>query len=192
MTPLSLPDKLLALHQALDGATIPHAFGGAIALAYCTGEPRGTVDIDLNVFVDTSEARRVFHELPRGIASGEDDVSAAVADGQVRLFWDTTPVDLFFGYHPFHAEVARRIRLVPFAGQVVPVLACEDLLVFKAFFARTQDWADIEAMVATDSLDIPAACERVAALLGTDHPSYRTLLDHLRSPPPDSSTPRLS
>jgi hypothetical protein len=29
-------DKLLALHHGLETAGIAHAFGGAIALAYCT------------------------------------------------------------------------------------------------------------------------------------------------------------
>ena len=138
MSRLTLPSKLLALHDALDDAGIAHAFGGAIALAYCTGEPRGTVDIDLNLFLDSSGARRVFDVLPTGVATDDKDVAAVLADGQVRLFWDTTPVDLFFAYHPFHAEVADRIRLVPFAETVVPVLSCEDLLIFKAFFSRTR------------------------------------------------------
>ena len=43
------------------------------------------------------------------------------------------------------------------------------------------------AMAATDALDLPAACQRVAALLGTDHPSYRALLattGSKYSPPP--------
>ncbi|MDQ1395101.1 MAG: hypothetical protein QOG64_360, partial [Acidimicrobiaceae bacterium] len=43
----SLAERLLVVHAGLDGARIPHAFGGAIALAYCTEEPRGTRDIDV-------------------------------------------------------------------------------------------------------------------------------------------------
>jgi hypothetical protein len=46
-----LAQRLLAVHAALDDAGLPHAFGGAIALAYCTLEPRGTRDIDVNVFI---------------------------------------------------------------------------------------------------------------------------------------------
>src|SRR5659263_502227 len=43
MTEPSLPDKVVALDRALDDASIDHAFGGALALAYYA-EPRSTVD----------------------------------------------------------------------------------------------------------------------------------------------------
>jgi hypothetical protein len=193
---LTLADKLIEIDRALDDAAIPHAFGGAIALAYCTGDPRGTVDIDLNVFVESTEARRVLAALPPGVTSGGDDVAAAGRHGQVRILWATTPLDLFFNYHPFHSDVARRARRVPFIDTMIPVISCEDLVVFKAFFARTQDWADIEAMVATDAIDNGAACERVAGLLGVDHPSYVRLVDTVQSPvaqgqsPPPLPSPR--
>jgi hypothetical protein len=188
----TLSEKLLALHQSLDAAGVPHAFGGAIALAYCTGEPRGTIDIDLNVFVQTAEAERIFDDLPEGVTTSAADVAAAVADGQVRLFWDGTPVDLFFSYHRFHRDVAQRVRSVPFADNLIPVLSCEDLLVFKALFARTKDWADIEAMAATDALDVRVACERVASLLGRNHAGYLRLLATLESHPgPSPPLPRL-
>jgi len=38
-----LGDQLLAVHDGLDAAGIPHAIGGAIALGYCVLEPRGTL-----------------------------------------------------------------------------------------------------------------------------------------------------
>ena len=38
--------------------------GGAIALAYCTLDPRGTRDLDFNVFVGAERAREVFAALP--------------------------------------------------------------------------------------------------------------------------------
>ena len=47
----ALGERLLAVHDALDGAGMPHAIGGAIALGYCVVEPRGTRDLDVNVFV---------------------------------------------------------------------------------------------------------------------------------------------
>jgi hypothetical protein len=61
---------------------------------------------------------------------------------------------------------------VPFAGvPTLPVLACADLAVFKAFFARPKDAVDIATMIDAGTLD-PAALERtVAGLLGEHHPS---------------------
>ena len=46
---MTLQERLLAIDRALDGASISHAFGGAIALAYWTLDPRGTSDIDVEV-----------------------------------------------------------------------------------------------------------------------------------------------
>src|SRR6476469_3457789 len=101
-----LAERLLAVHVALDDAAVPHAFGGAIALAYCTEEPRGTRDIDVNVFVDSARARDVLHSLPAGVDVTDRDIDAALADGQVRVWWDDTPVDVFLDVHDFHHEVA--------------------------------------------------------------------------------------
>lgn len=46
---MNLVDLVLEVHRQLDADDVPHAFGGALALAYIS-EPRGTVDIDINVF----------------------------------------------------------------------------------------------------------------------------------------------
>ena len=47
-------DLIVAVHEHLSAAKVRHAFGGALALAY-VAEPRGTVDIDVNVFGVTLE-----------------------------------------------------------------------------------------------------------------------------------------
>ncbi len=59
-----LIDKLFAVHDSLTAASLAHAFGGAIALAYCTEEPRGTRDLDVNIFSDSSHAATVLAALP--------------------------------------------------------------------------------------------------------------------------------
>jgi len=170
-----LVDRLLAVHEALDDARLPHAFGGAFALAYCTEEPRGTRDIDVNVFVESARAGDVLHALPSGVAVTNRDIDAALADGQVRVWWDDTPVDVFLDVHDFHHEVAAGVRDVPFAGQRIPVLGCVELVVFKAFFNRTKDWADIEAILEAGTIDITTALGWLVRLLGPDHPSTARL-----------------
>lgn len=171
----TLAQRLVIVHRCLEAAGIPHAFGGAIALAYCVDEPRGTRDLDVNVFVEPSEADRVVAALPDGVACTDDDRALLARDGQVRLWWDETPVDLFFDVHDFHRTVAGRVRTVPFADTQVPVLDCVSLTVFKAFFNRGKDWVDIEAMVEAGALDGPTALDWVARLLGDDHPSCQRL-----------------
>jgi hypothetical protein len=161
-----LPDKIVAIHQALDEAGIPHAFGGALALAWCTHRARGTIDIDLNVFVDGSRAREVLDALPDEVTRSAADASAIERDGQTRLWWDTTPVDVFVNTTEFHAQVARRSRRERFAGAELPFLSCADLAVFKAFFNRTRDWADLEEMVAAGTLDVDRVLGALTRYLG--------------------------
>lgn len=147
MTRLSIREKLLAVDTALASAGLSHAFGGAIALAYWA-EPRATMDLDVNVFVPESEAARVVATLlPLGCRFDTDSVIASVTrDGQVRVHWDSTPVDLFFSYAPFHAECDRRAVPVSFDGRPIRVLSAEELAVCKALFDRPKDWVDIDAM----------------------------------------------
>jgi len=63
-----LAEKIIAVDAALDAASLPHAFGGALALAWCTGRARGTIDIDVNVFVPGERAAEVLSALPTGVA----------------------------------------------------------------------------------------------------------------------------
>lgn len=164
----TLVEKVLAVAAALGDHDVPFAFGGALALAYATEEPRGTRDIDVNVFVSPDAVDAVFEALPQPVVHTAADRRAVVRDEQVRLFWDDTPVDIFFAAHPMHHEAAARRRWVEFAGTQIPVLAPLDLAVFKALFDRAKDWVDIETMRDSGTLDTRAAAEAVAELLGDD------------------------
>ncbi len=173
---MTLIEKILALHRALRAAEVPHAFGGALALAWCTQQARGTIDIDLNLFVEVDQVGAVLQRLPDGVAWGDDDLALLERDGQARLWWDTTPVDLFFNTTDFHARAAGRARWEPFQGEDLPFLACRDLAVFKAFFSRTKDWADLEAMAEAGALDVAAVVGVLAAYLGPDDERIERLL----------------
>ncbi len=171
----ALAKRLLAVHDALDEADFPHAFGGAIALGYCTLEPRGTRDLDVNVFVTLDRVKEVFAALPQAVTVTAFDLEKAEKDGQVRVWWEQTPVDVFFNVLPFHSEVARGVRQVLFAGRTIPVLGCTALAVFKAMFDRTKDWADIEAMIEAKTIDNGAAAAWIRQMAGEDAPEARRL-----------------
>lgn len=170
-----LVEKLFSIHDALSEAGLAHAFGGAIALAYCVEEPRGTRDLDLNIFADAARAEEVLGKLPQEIAVGPDDVATVLRDGQTRLWWDDTPVDVFLNNLPLHAAVARGVVWVPLEGRDVPVLDCASLAVFKAFFDRTKDWADLEAVALVTPEDVAAAAATIAELVGGDDPAVARL-----------------
>jgi len=144
-----LDEKILAIHTALTAARIPHAFGGALAQAYYA-TPRATIDIDLNVFVPVEEAERVLAVLlPLGVAPAAPRERAALhRQGQLRVFWEHTPLDLFFAYDPLHDRCRERARRVPFGpGAEIPILSAEDLVIFKVLFDRPKDRRDIDEIL---------------------------------------------
>jgi hypothetical protein len=163
-----LGDQLLAVHDGLDAAGIPHAIGGAIALGYCVLEPRGTRDVDVNVFVGPQRARDVFAAMPEGVKFSGVQLDQAESDGQARLNWGITPIDVFLSVLPFHDRVQAHVRQVPFEGRTIPVLDCTGLAVFKAMFDRPRDWVDIEAMIEARSLDVDEALRWIREMVGDD------------------------
>ena len=165
MKELGLTERIVRLHEALDGAGLPHAFGGALALAFCTAEPRVTIDIDVNIFVDPTRLCDVIAGLPEGLSVADTNRSELEDDGQSRLWWDATPVDVFLSNHPFHAHAEANRRSVPFAGVQLPVLACDDLAVFKSFFARPKDAVDLAMMAVVSAIDLDEVESTVTALL---------------------------
>lgn len=154
MTELGLADKILRLHAGLQRARIPHAFGGALALAYY-GTPRATVDIDVNVFISTDAYRSLASVLRRLRVKDVPERMPASPEGQVRIWWDSTPADFFFSYDEVHDAMQAAIRNVPFGDKTITILAPEHLLVAKAVFDRPKDWIDIEqVLIAVDDFDV--------------------------------------
>ena len=161
-----LVQKILSCHQSLSKNDVPHAFGGALALAWCTKSARGTIDIDINIFTNTDQAENVIAALPIGVKHTKKDLKELIRETQIRLWWESTPVDIFLNSTPYHEEVQTRIKWEIFAGSEVPFLCCRDLSVFKAFFNRTKDWADLEAMMAVGTLDIDFTSNILIKYLG--------------------------
>lgn len=153
-----LDEKIVLIDQALATADILHAFGGALALAYYA-EPRATIDVDVNVFVAPRRAGRTLDAL--GMLGATVDRPALLAlaqrDGQVRVRWGRSPIDLFFSYDPFHKACAAARRMVPFGDTQIPILSPEHLVVCKAVFDRRKDWIDIEQILFVTASDVDVA-----------------------------------
>ena len=162
-SPATLTDKVVCLHRALAAAGLAHAFGGALALAWCTGNGRGTIDIDINVFVTTHRAEELRAALPASVTCDDANVDRLVREGQVRLDWRGTPLDIFLDTTEIHEQAAKCVSWEHFAGHRLPFLSCFHVALFKAFFNRTKDWADLEAMRDAGTLDV----ERGEGCLGS-------------------------
>ncbi len=177
----TIVDKIVRISRALTDQNIPHAFGGALALAWCTEQARGTIDIDVNVFVEPAATDAVLEALPNGIVWTTEQQTELERDGQVRLWWGTTPVDVFLNTTEFHAQAAVRAQDHAFNGADVPFLSCTDLAVFKAFFNRTRDWADIEAMIEMQTLDVDRVIGVLTRYLGSDDERAERFLKLVRT-----------
>ncbi len=172
-------DKIELVHRAL--TNVPHAFGGALALAYHVESPRATADIDINIALPVTAATVVLSSLPPGVTWTEADITAIERDGQVRVLWDGTPLDLFFPQHALHDVVASRVLEVPFRAGTIPVISATDLTIFKALFNRPKDWVDIAEMLTYGSVDTHDALQWLQRLLGPDDARAQRLADLVAS-----------
>ncbi|MBI4322050.1 MAG: hypothetical protein HY675_26460 [Chloroflexi bacterium] len=144
----NIEDRLLSITKAFRNAQIPHAFGGAIALAYYS-EPRATADLDINIFLHPGQKEAVLNVLSSIIGLADRDAVADSIDEttQVRIRWEDTLIDLFFSNTPFHDSCAGRIQWVDFQTEKIPILSPEDLIIYKVAYDRPQDWLDIGKML---------------------------------------------
>ena len=165
---MSLVEKILALHDSLQAASLPHAFGGALALAWCVSSARGTIDIDVNVFVeaDAAGAQALAAALPSGVRVSAKDMRDLNEKGQARLWWLGTPIDAFLNTTDIQVGAAKCASWEAFAGRRLPFISCFHVALFKAFFNRTKDWADLEAMRDAGTLDIDAVKAALTQYLG--------------------------
>ena len=179
---MSLVGLVLEVHAQLATASLAHAFGGALALAY-VAEPRGTVDIDVNVFTPLAEVDVVLEVLEAIDLRPERPRRdwLPIAGIRLRRESDPYPVDVFPSLDERYDEIQGRCLPHPFGhgDAVLPFLSAEDLSLFKLSFGRDKDWVDLRAIVrAQPAIDVdyierqliglrgPAMFPRVARLRG--------------------------
>lgn len=158
----------------LEAAGVPYALGGALALG-AAGFPRGTTDVDLNVFVEPSEAVRVAQLLqPLGIEFGSEDAIAVAADqkGLFIGYWDGMRIDVFVPSVPFSYEAGRtRVHATNHVGWSGWFLSPEALAVFKLMFFRGKDLVDLERLVAgRQRLDVDYVRRWIVDMFDQDDP----------------------
>jgi hypothetical protein len=124
------------------------------------------------VFVAPSDYPDIAQALAvLGIAGGADEKGVVERDGQCRLWWGQTPVDVFFAYDALHGAMRGALRREPFAGTTIPVLAPEHLAICKALFNRPKDWLDIEQIiVSVEDLDVAEIRTWLERIIGREDP----------------------
>lgn len=178
-----LASKIVAAHEMLDSLGVPHQFGGAIALAWYRN-PRATTDIDINITLAPENAAPVLGALAHlGVTVRDRDRALIARDGQARLDWDGSYLDLFFATLDFHQEMASHARIVAFGPIDIPILSPEHLIVCKALFNRPKDWVDIEEIVSWGTkIDRTRVLRWIETMLGDDSEQQGRLAELLRAP----------
>ena len=104
--------------------------------------------------------------MPADVTWDSADVRQITRDGQARIFWESTPIDVFFPQHELHELVRRRVMRVPFSGVSIPILSATDLSIFKALFDRPKDWVDVAEMVDYGEVDAREVRSWLVRLVG--------------------------
>jgi hypothetical protein len=112
--------------------------------------PRGTLDVDVNVFVQEDCVTDLVEALRRLAVVIEREVAVAKAsrDGMFTGRWDGMRIDVFVPSIPFSDEAARtRVRVTSHDGWSGWFLAPEAIALFKLLFFRAKDVVDLERLV---------------------------------------------
>jgi hypothetical protein len=172
-----------SIAEALEAAGTAYAIGGALALAVA-GVPRGTADVDVNVFVPLEQTEMVIDALQRvGI---QIDKAAALErtrrDGMFVGRWDGMRIDVFLPSIPFSHEAERtRVKLTDDSGWSGWFLSAEALAVFKLLFFRGKDVVDLERLVAVrEELDHAFVRRWIVDMMGVDDERVRRWDDVVR------------
>jgi hypothetical protein len=172
----SLARRIVAVHEMLDSMGVTHQFGGAVALAWYRN-PRATTDVDLNITLPPEDADPVLGTLTHlGVSVSLADRALIKRDGQARLDWGGSYLDLFFATFELHREMAERSRQVSFGPVRIPILSPEHLIICKVVFDRPKDWLDVEEMIAWGTaIDASEVLGWVREILGESSEQYARL-----------------
>lgn len=175
------------IHRHLVNAGQAHAFGGALALAYIA-EPRGTVDVDVNVFAPMTEIDAVVEMFAALGLRAEQPRNRwlPIAGVRLRRDGDPYPVDVFPSLDQRYDRIERRCVHHPFGPDriVLPFLSAEDLALFKLSFGRDKDWVDLRSIARSHrSFDLDYIEDQLIALRGpTMYPRIARLRSLARAP----------
>ena len=143
-------------------------FIGALAVIRW-GEPRLTRDVDLTLLTGFSGEERYIDALLRQFPARRADARKFALQYRVLLLEsDSVPVDIALGAMPFEERAVARASAWTLAdGTAIRTCSAEDLVVFKVFAARDQDWLDVEGVALRQAgrLDAELIIEELAPLL---------------------------
>lgn len=146
--PVNPAELAQQLAIALSDRQIEYAIGGALALGFW-GEPRGTLDVDLTLFLSPSQPAKCV-ELLLDIGCDLEPVAALdslTEHGFCKVKNQGTVLDVFLPIVGFYESARERRRSVKLGHQHIWIWDAETLVVFKMMFFRRKDLADVEQIL---------------------------------------------
>lgn len=159
------------LAEICEAKQIPYAIGGALAFGVW-GLPRGTMDVDVNMFIDEADLTVACDALRAlGCEVDEARVRAQVArGGMFDVHLGLMRIDVFIPSIPFSSEAANTKRRGIVGGREVWVLSAEAIAVFKLLFFRSKDIVDLERLIGVqqERLDCAYIRKHIVEMMGED------------------------
>lgn len=136
------------LAARLEAANCEYALGGAIALGFWS-EPRGTLDVDVTLYLPVDDPRRCTTLLEQiGCVFDRERTETMLAEHtfcQVQFLG--MRLDVFLPMSSFYELAKARRREVPMGRRRAYIWDAETLCVFKMMFFRLKDFVDIQSML---------------------------------------------
>jgi hypothetical protein len=169
------------LAERLTAAGCDYAFGGAIALGYCS-EPRGTVDVDVSLYLPVEDVTPTVNVLRQvGGKFEEEQVRRSLAEhGFCRIEFLGRRLDVFLPIAAIYEAARPRRKCVAMGGGEAYIWDAETLCVFKMMFFRRKDLADLDSVLRAQgaALDRDWVEEQLLSMYGPRDPriaSWREL-----------------
>ena len=169
--------------DGFEGAGIPYAIGGALALA-AYGMQRMTNDADLGVFIEPSRLPQVFDALER--AGCLFDRERAAAQVERASFFTVrcgaVLADIFVSFQRHHDDARDRRRKIRMGdGAERWFLSAEDLAIHKLAMLRPKDLMDLEHLFAAQGsgMDVGYVRRWLEAIAPDATDRRRAVLDEL-------------
>jgi hypothetical protein len=136
--------------EVFDRHQVPHALIGGMAIAY-RANPRATVDVDFIVAVDGMKLGRVVGDLvAAGFAPNEREILKQWTEDQLAVLrFGTIRIDWLKPVLPLYQHVVDNAEKLQAFGRPLSVASVESLILCKLLANRSQDQADITALVRT-------------------------------------------
>lgn len=178
-----LLEGVLKIADVMNHYQVRYAVIGGLAAGYRT-HPRATRDVDILLNISQIVLPRVLESLEKqGFEFDLYDVIREWTDHHmVVLSYRGIRVDWLKALIPAYQHILDRTTEETWLGHSVRLATAEGLILMKLVAARTQDWLDIENLVAAqqDRLDVDWISKEWQTLAHADDPRMLQFLELVR------------